>query len=109
MILSADFESRTVETVRRLTGDIAECESAEITVLFQGAVPAVRFVFGDPRLLGRPSLAVQLVTESRKNPLAPGRLIEGDQLRRHVRDSVERYFKLNGLEISRKAMTNARL
>jgi hypothetical protein len=109
MILPADFEARTIETVRRFTDDIAECGAAEISIVFQGSVPTVRFVFGEPHLRGRPALGVQLVTESRKNPLAPGRLVEGDQLRRHVRDSVERYFQLNGLELTRKAMNDARL
>lgn len=109
MIYPPDFEKRTVDEVRRITGDIADCDSAEVSVIFYGGAPAVRFVFGDARLRGRPSLAVQLVSESRKNPLAPGRLVEGDRLRRHVRDSVEGYFKANGLEVTRKATIDARL
>lgn len=109
MILPPDFEARTLEVVRRATDDIADCDSADISVIFQGAAPAVRFVFGDPRLIGRAALSVQLVAESRKNPLAPGRLVHGDELRRHVRNSVEQYLKLNGIEISRKAMNHADL
>lgn len=106
MILPPDFEARTVEFVRRITDDILDCASAEISVIFQGAVPVVRFVFGHPQLCGRAALGVQLVTESRKNPLAPGRLIEGDQLRRHVRESVETYLAANGIELSRKAFAS---
>ena len=104
MILSADFEARTVEVARRLTDDIAECEAADISIFFIGQLPLLKFVFGDKRLIGRPALHVQLITESRKNPLAPGRVIQGDALRRHVRESVEAYFKLNGIQISMKAV-----
>lgn len=109
MILPPDYERRTRETVRRFTDDIADCDAAEIDVIHVGQVPMVRFVFGDPRLRGRPSLAVQLVAESRSKSLAPGRLIEGDELRRHVRNSVEEYLKNNGIEVTRKAMNHAHL
>jgi hypothetical protein len=107
MILEPGFEKRTEDAVRRLTDDIAECERAEIKVIWRGAIPLVRFRFTDPRLpAGCPMLAVQLVTESRKNPLAPGRVVAGDELRRHVRDSVENYFRHNGIETTKKAFTS---
>lgn len=109
MVIDPSFERRTVDEVRRFTDDIAECDAAEISITYHGPVPVVRFVFGDKRLLGRPALGVQMVTESRKNPLAPGRVIEGDELRRHVRNSVEQYLKLNAIEVTRKAMTHAHL
>lgn len=106
MILPPDYEARTVEEVRNFTDDIKECAEAKVSVVFQGAVPSVEWTFNVPSLRGRPTLTVQLVTESRKNPLAPGRLIYGDELRRHVRSSVERYFQLEGLTLTRKAMQN---
>ncbi len=106
MLLPPDYEQRTIEEVRNFTDDIKECAEAKCSVVFQGAVPSVEWIFNVPSLLGRPTLTVQLVTESRKNPLAPGRLIKGDELRRHVRDSVDRYFKLAGHTLTRKAMKN---
>lgn len=104
MILPPDFEARTVEEVRKFTDDIKECAEAKVSVIQQGAVPCIEWIFNVPSLRGRPTLTVQMVTESRKNPLAPGRLIAGDELRRHVRDSVDRYFKLEGLTLTRKVM-----
>jgi hypothetical protein len=104
-----EFEARTIDVVRRCTDDITDCATAEVSVEWYGQAPVVRFVFGHPKLRGRPALGVALITESRKNPLAPGRLIQGDELRRHVRDSVERYLKANGIEIARKAMSHASL
>ena len=100
MILPPDFEQRTVETVRRFLDDIPECAGAELSVEWQGQAPALRFVFGDPRLFSRPLLMINLVAESAKNPLAEGRLLEGDMLRRVVREWVERYFKLQGVPIT---------
>jgi hypothetical protein len=104
MLYPADFEPRTLDSVRRWTDDIADCDSAEISIVWKGQAPFVRFAFGHPILNGRPALGVALVAESRKNPLAPGRLVEGDELRRHVRTSVEQYLHANGIEIARKAM-----
>lgn len=109
MILASDFEKRTVEATRRLLDDIPECDDAEITVEFQGQAPAVRFVFGDQRLRARPLLMVNLVAESAKNPLAPGRLLTGDAFRRVVREWVERYFKLQGVPTTRRITTHAGL
>ncbi len=108
MILPPDFEARTVDTVRRLTDDIVECERATIRVDFAGEAPIIEFIFQDPRLkTGSPMLGVQMIAYSRKNPLAAGRIVEGDELRRHVRDSVEQYFKMNGLAITKKVVQNA--
>jgi len=107
MILPPDFEVRTVEEVRRFLDDIPECADAEITVTFQGQAPCLRMVFGDPRLRARPLLAINLVAESRKNPLAPGRLVSGDTLRRVVREWVENYFKLQGVPLSKKVESHA--
>ena len=107
MILPPDFERRTVEEVRRSVDDIEQCADAEITVTFQGQAPVLRFVFGDASERCRPMLVVNLVAESRKNPLAPGRLVQGDQLRRVVREWVENYFTLQGLPISRRATNHA--
>lgn len=106
MILPTDFEARTVDLVRRCTRDIAECDSAQISVVFQCGNPVVRFAFGDPRF-SRPLLMVGLLGESKKNPLAPGRLITEAELERHVRTWVEEYLKLNGIEITTKVVTDA--
>lgn len=108
MIYPLEFERRAIDAARRFTDDIAECERAIISVIWVGNAPLLRFLFDDPRLpAGAPTLAVQLITESRKSPLAPGRVVEGDRLRRHVRDSVEAYLKANGIEITRKVFANA--
>jgi hypothetical protein len=107
MIYAVDFEPRAIEAARKATDDIVQCRDAEVTVIWYGQAPAVRFAFGDLRLRGRPTCGVQLVAQSRKNPLAPGRLLEDDELRRHVRDTVEAYLKMNGIEIARKYMENA--
>lgn len=104
-ILDSSFERRTADVVRRFLDDIAECARAEIRVVWRQGVPFVRLRFTDPRLPeGCPMLNVQLVTERRNELVAPGRVIVGDELRRHVRDSVEAYFKINGISITRKAM-----
>ncbi len=109
MILPPDYERRTVGEVRRSLDDIPECASAEISITWQGQAPALRFAFGDSSERVRPILVVGLVAESRKNPLAPGRLVGGDQLRRVVREWVEEYFKLQGLPISKKELNHAAL
>lgn len=104
MLYPPEFEKRTLDDVRRWTDDIADCDSAEISIQWRGQAPVVRLIFGHPILNGRPALAVALVAESRKNPLAPGRLLEGDELKRHVCSSIEQYLHANGIEIARKAM-----
>ncbi len=109
MILPPDFEARTVEEVRRFVDDIPECAAAEISVTWQGRAPSLRFAFGDPRQRCRPILVVNLVAESKKNPLAPGRLVQGDVLRRVVREWVETYLKLQGPYNSEKVKNNASL
>lgn len=108
-IIDPTYEPRTIELARRCTDDIAQCDAAEVSIVWRLGVPLLRFVFGELSELGRPSLNVQLVAESRSNPMKPGRVLEGDQLRRHVRDSVEGYLKLNGIEITRKVLNNASL
>lgn len=107
MILPPDFEPRTVEEVRGFLDDIPECASAEITIVFQGQAPCLRFAFGDPRLRCRDLLVVNLVAESRLNPLAAGRLVTGDALRRVVREWVETYFKIQGVPLSKKVVNHA--
>lgn len=105
MIFAPDFERRITETARRHTDDIVQCDQADLDVMWVGGRPILRFIFrGLPGLSGRPYLGVGLVAESRKNPLAVGRLLEGDELRRHVIDSVEAYLKANGIEITRKVL-----
>lgn len=104
MIYPPDFVKRTLDDVRRWTDDIADCDSAKITVLWRGQAPVVRFAFGHPILFGRPTLAVALIANSLSKPFAPGRLLQGDELRRHVRSSVETYLHANGIQIARKAM-----
>lgn len=94
MILPPDFEARTVEDVRRFVDDIPECASAEISITWQGQAPSLRFAFGDPSEHCRPILVANLVAESKNNPLAPGRLVHGDTLRRVIREWVEIYLKL---------------
>jgi hypothetical protein len=108
-MFETDFEKRNIEAARNATYDIADCDRADVDVIWSHGVPLLRFIFGHPQLRGRPSLAVQLVSESRKNPLAPGKAIEGDKLKRHVRESVETYLKANGIEITRKVFENASL
>jgi len=103
VIFPADYEARTLDVVRRCTDDIVECDEATINVLFHVGVPMVEFIFNIPHKGGKPLLHVQLVAESRKNPLSQ-RLIEGDELKRWVRSSVENYFKKEGLTLTRKAM-----
>jgi hypothetical protein len=108
MLFPVDFDRRVVDEARRFTDDIVECDRAAVSVIWVGQAPLLKFTFDDPRLpAGSPTLAVQLITESRKSPLAPGRLVEGDRLRRHVRDSVEAYLRANGIEITRKVFQNA--
>lgn len=102
MILPPDFEKRTVEAVRQVLGDIPECAAADISVTFEVGEPRLRMVFGDPRLFSRPMLKISLLAESRKNPLAPGRLVSTSQLQRHVREWVEEYFKIQGTPITQK-------
>ncbi len=109
MILPPDFERRTVEEVRRSVDDIPACAGAEISVVWQGQAPALRFAFGDPDDRVRPILVIGLVAESRTNPLAPGRLVGGDQMRRVVREWVEEYFTLQGVPISKKVVSHAAL
>jgi len=101
-----EFEKRTLDDVRRWTDDMADCDNAKISVEFYGGAPGVRFLFEHPLLKqnGSPCLIVMMVAESRKNPLAPGRLMQGEELKRVVRDRIDAYFKLNGLQIARKAM-----
>lgn len=104
MIFPVDYEQRTLDEVRRCTDDLVECNDATISVLFHVGVPVVEFIFNIQHKHGKPMFHVQLVAESRKNPLSQ-RLIEGDELRRWVRSSVENYFKKEGLTLNRKAMT----
>lgn len=105
MFFPVDYEQRTVDTVRRCTDDIVECAEADISVLFHVGVPMVEFIFNITHKSGRPAFHVQLVAESRKNPLSQ-RLIEGDELKRWVRSSVENYFKKEGLTLTRKMVTH---
>lgn len=115
MILPPDYEARTVELVWTYVRDIPECNVAKIEVVFIGQNPALRFMFGGPiqfkkgdkAPVSRPTLTVGLVAESRKNPLAPGRLLGPEQLQRQVRPWIEEYMKLNGIEISTKVVTDA--
>lgn len=104
MLYPLDFEKRTVANVRRWTDDIEDCASAKIEIVWHGQAPVVRFAFGHPILCGRPTLGVALVVTSRSNPFAPGRLLQGEELRRLVRDRIEAYLKLNGIQIARKAL-----
>lgn len=108
MILDPNYKKRTLDEVRRFVGDIAECDKATVDLLFEGGRPIVKFVFDIPTKYGKPSFGVALVAESKSRPLE-GRLLEGDELRRHVRSSVEQYLKLNGINISTKAILNASL
>ncbi len=104
LLYPLDFEQRTLDDVRRWTEDLPDCASAEISVVWNGQAPAVRFVFGQPIFFGRPAFAQQLVAESRSNPLAPGRLMQGEELKRVLRDGIERYLKLNGIQLARKVL-----
>lgn len=104
LLYEKDFEKRVVENVRRWTDDISDCDTADISIQWQGQAPIVRFAFGHPVLNGRPTLGIALVAESKKNPLAPGRLLEGNELKAHVRGSIERYLHANGIQIARKSM-----
>lgn len=107
MILPPDYAQRALDIARRCTDDIAECYQAEITCVWLGTNPAIRFTFGDPRLLSRETLTIGLVAESKQHPLAEGRLLTMQQIQRHVRPWVEEYLKLNGLEYKGKVVTDA--
>lgn len=107
MILPPDYEARVIDTARRCTDDIVECAAADITFQWLLTNPAIRFSFGDARLFGRPTLTVGLLAESRVHPLEKGRLLTIAQIERHVRTWVEDYLKLNGLEMTRKVVTDA--
>ncbi len=108
MILPPDYESRTLDAVRRIVDDIPECASAEISVEFVVGHPRLRFAFGDPSLRARPLLLVGLIAQSKQNPLSPGRLLGPEQLQRHVRDWVEEYFRIQGTPIT-QMVSNAQL
>lgn len=109
MILPPDFEQRTLDVVRECTRDIVECAEAEISVVFHDGTPFVRFVFGDKRLRGRPTLTMGLVEPSSADLLAQGRLVEKSKLQKHIRIWVEKYLKLNGVTITRKVAEDAYL
>ena len=109
MILDVDFDKRMVEAGYRATDDICECETAEISVVWAGEAPFLRFVFGDAKLFGRPSLSIPLVIEFKNDPVGAGRMFEGDKLKRHIRTTVEIYFKMQCIEYTRKAVFHAGL
>lgn len=108
MIIPGDYRMRMAEFARRCLDDIVECSDADISVVELYGVPMLRLVFGDQRLNSLPMFRIQLVAESRSQPLAPGRLLlEADETKRYIRSAVERYFRLGGLELTRKAMNHA--
>jgi len=107
MILDPDYERRVVDEARACTHDIEECARADVSVFWKAGIPFLRFVFASTRIpIASPALAVQLKSESRSAPLTGGSLVEGERFKRHVRASVENYFKAYGLEITRKGIVD---
>lgn len=119
MLYPPDFEQRTLDAARRWTDDIRDCDRSHMKIVWPGAAPVLRFVFdyqvtssvtdGDQTVAvnGRPFLGVSLVAQSRSNPLAEGRPLQGEELRRHIRSSIETYLKADGIQMSVKAMQHA--
>lgn len=110
MLYPPDFDKRAVEIARRATDDIVECDRADVSVIHEESAPMIRFIFAEDlraRFISAPAFFIELVAHSRKNPLAPGRLLEGDEIRRRVRESVEQYLKMNGIEVTRRKVENA--
>lgn len=94
-----DFEQRAVDACRGILDDIAECANAEMSCRFFGGVPHLVIVFDHPHLTDKPACAVRLNTVSLSNPLAAGQPLEGDRLRRAVRNATEQYLHRHGVRL----------
>lgn len=116
VLYGADFEARAIESARTALGDIPACARADYRVRFIGGAPVLMVAFNEPGAVEqlhqagangtyvsigelRAAVGVRLVAASRSEPLRPARPLEGDRLRRHVRDSVEHYLAKHGVRI----------
>lgn len=112
----AGFEARAIEAARGALADIPACARADYAVRFIGGAPVLTIAFSEPESvrqlhqagangtygsLGelRAMVAVRLVSVPAGEPLRPGMPLEGDRLRRHVRQSVEHYLLKNGVAL----------
>jgi hypothetical protein len=92
-----DFEQRAVDSCRGILDDIPECSEAEMSVRFMSRIPYLIIAFGLPALEYKPACAVRLTTISLSKPLSPGAPLEGDRLRRAVRNATEQYLHRHGV------------
>ncbi len=97
-VYPVDYEKRALDVVKLALDDIPDCSIADYNIRFLGGAPVLILAFNNfPQLRGQPACAVRLVTISRSEPLKPGQVLEGDRLRRHVRDSIEHYLAKHGV------------
>jgi hypothetical protein len=93
-----DFEQRTIDSCRGILEDIPECASSTMAVKFLGGVPHLVISF-EAKTLEKPACLVRLRTQSLSNPLSEGQPLEGDRLRRAVRNATEQYLQRHGVRL----------
>jgi hypothetical protein len=92
---------KIVEFTRRLVDDIPECheEKCDIILRYIGLIPVLILAFNIPETIHQPALAIRLTSFVKSKPLSTGNVLEGDRLKRHIRDSVEHYLTKNGVKL----------
>ena len=96
--LPEGYEERTIDFARALLADIPEVSNAHYRVRYIHGAPVLVMAFDLPGVADvQAACFVRLVATSRSQPLRPAVLLEGDRLRRHVRDSLENYLAKHGI------------
>jgi hypothetical protein len=106
-VYPADYEQRTLDFVRKVLDDVPDWRDADIGIKWAAGAPVLWLVFrkfaersGDgPFGVAIPAFCFRLVSISRSKPLAPGRLIEGDELKRTLREAIELYTHKHGIRV----------
>jgi hypothetical protein len=102
-----DYEQRTLDFVRKVLDDVAAWREADMQIMWAAGAPVLWLVFrkfaetsgGGLFPTAIPAFCFRLVSISRSKPLAPGRLIEGEELKRCLRDAIELYMHKHGIRI----------
>jgi hypothetical protein len=94
-----DYEERAIESARALLQDIPPCRDADYRILWIMGAPTLVLAFHLPETRHQPACAIRLTTAPRMGPLEGGTHLDGDRLRRHVRDSIEQYLLKCGIRL----------
>lgn len=90
-----DYEQRTLDVVKRLLDDIHDCNVADYRIRWVEGIPHLVIAFVE-RAQGNaiPAFGIRLATSP------SNALVEGDRLRRLVRNGLEQYLAKHGVKVT---------